>query len=199
MRRWFGLGIVSLTVALLAAAPAQAADNVFEGWIDLGIWTIVVFLGLLFVLKKYAWKPMLEGLEKREQDIRAAVEESKKAREEAHALQQQLETERVKGAEQVAKMLDDARKAADELVLKMKAEASAAIQTDRERLLREVSTARDQALKEMWDQAGQLATLVAGKAIRRQLTIEDQRRLVDEALNEMKQAVRRNGQALHHD
>src|SRR5215472_9352774 len=115
IRRWFGLGIFSLTVALLAAAPAQAAESVFEGSLDLAIWSIVVFLGLLFVLTKYAWKPMLAGLEKREQDIRAAVEESRKAREEAHALHQQLETERVKGAEQVAKMLDDARKSADEL------------------------------------------------------------------------------------
>ena len=44
--------------------------------LDLGIWTMVVFLLLLFVLGKFAWKPMLEGLEQREEAIHAALEEA---------------------------------------------------------------------------------------------------------------------------
>ena len=41
--------------------------------LDLAVWTLVVFLLLLFVLTKYAWNPMLEGLKKREGQIRAAI------------------------------------------------------------------------------------------------------------------------------
>src|SRR6266487_2903581 len=40
---------------------------------DLGLWTLVVFVVLFLVLKKLAWKPMLEGLQKRENNIRSAV------------------------------------------------------------------------------------------------------------------------------
>src|SRR5262249_58522163 len=47
---------------------------------DLGLWTIVVFLLLFFVLRKMACVPMLDGLQKREEHIRLAVEEAKLAR-----------------------------------------------------------------------------------------------------------------------
>src|SRR5438067_9652961 len=79
------------------AAPAPAHgpapkgdDSPFAGEthqiLDLAIWTVVVFLILLFVLSKFAWKPMLQGLQKREQDIHSAIEEAHKTREEARRL-----------------------------------------------------------------------------------------------------------------
>src|SRR2546423_1274871 len=43
--------------------------------IDLAIWTLVVFLLLLFILTKYAWGPMLDALKKREENVRSAIEE----------------------------------------------------------------------------------------------------------------------------
>ena len=195
MRGWFSLVILSAMLVLLAAAPAQAAEHGDDGGffgkaIDLAVWTIVVFLVLVFVLTRYAWKPILEGLEKRESEIHAAVEESRKAREEARLLHDQLEGERVKGAEQVRAMLDEARKDADRLRDQRKAEAEAEIQAERERLRREINTARDQVLKETLDYTTQLATLVAAKAIRRQLTLDDHRALVDEALGDMKRAAK---------
>ena len=213
MRGWFAIVVVAAVLGLLAAAPARAAkegdkpeqhpqqehkehadESFFGRALDLGIWTVVVFLVLLFVLKKYAWKPMLEGLDKREREIHAAVEESRKAREEAQALHQQLEAERIKGAEQVRAMLDEARRDAERLRDQRKAEAEAEIQAERDRLRRELATARDQVLKETLDTTAQLATMVAAKAIRRQLTADIQRDLVDEALGDMKRALQhRNG------
>src|SRR5438034_11657544 len=50
---------------------------------DLGLWTVVVFVLLLLVLRKLAWKPMLEGLHRREATIREAMEEAVRARDEA--------------------------------------------------------------------------------------------------------------------
>src|SRR5262245_46770230 len=46
--------------------------------LDLAIWTVVVFLLLLFVLGRFAWKPMLAGLQKREENIRGALAEATK-------------------------------------------------------------------------------------------------------------------------
>src|SRR5262245_23687623 len=57
--------------------------NLMELRWDTALWTIVVFLLLFLILKKLAWGPMLEGLQKREDNIQAALVEAKEARAEA--------------------------------------------------------------------------------------------------------------------
>jgi F-type H+-transporting ATPase subunit b len=171
----------------------KAVGSPFRGWIDLSIWTILVFLLLLFVLGKFAWKPMLEGLEKREQAIHGAVEEAKQAREEAQRLRDQLRAEMQGANNKIREMLDEARKEAQGLKDDMVADARKDIQAERERLTREVGLARDEALKHIWDQGVQLASLISSKTIRRQLTPEDHRHLVDEALADL----RRRGDGRH--
>jgi F-type H+-transporting ATPase subunit b len=165
----------------------HAKSDVFKGFLDLGIWTIVVFLVLLFVLGKYAWKPMLQGLEQREHSIQSAMEEAKKAKEEAQALRSQLAEDAAKAQDNVRQVLDQARRDAEKVSADLLAKAKTEIQGERDRFRRDVDTARDQAVKEIWGQAAQLATLISSKAIRRQLTPEDHRRLVDEAIAELDQ------------
>lgn len=183
--------LLALSATGLCAGPVVAAEgpHIFTPvQVDLGIWTLVVF-GLLFlILKSYAWKPMLEGLHKREENINAAFDEARKAREEAQQLRDHLAQERAKIAEDTRNAMDEARREGQRLVEEMTSKAKAEIQAERERLRREITTAKDQALKELWTQTAQLATLVSAKAIRRALSIDDHRRLVDEALVELKQA-----------
>ncbi len=162
--------------------------NVLEIRWDLGLWTVVVFLLLLYVLSKIAWKPMLEGLKKREQNISAAIEESKAARAEAQHLRDHLAQERAKMADEVRKALDEAREDARRLKEETLASARQEIQADRDRLRRELDLARDQAVKELWDQAAQLATLISAKAIGRNISEQDHHRLLDEALADLNRA-----------
>ncbi len=162
--------------------------GLFERALDLSIWTIVVFLVLLFVLRKYAWKPLLEGLEQREHSIHAAMEEAKKAREEAQALRNALAEDAARAQEKVREVLDQARRDAERAAAELMARAKTEIQFERDRLRREIETARDQAIQELWNQTAQLATLVSSKAIRRQLTTDDHRRLVEEAIAELDKA-----------
>jgi F-type H+-transporting ATPase subunit b len=177
-------------------AAAAGGDDIFGKALDLAIWTIVVFLLLLFILSKYAWKPMLEGLQRREENIRAAVEEARLAREEAQRLRAELQTEINKAQEKVRDFMDEARRDAKQLADDMAARAKEEIQTERQRLRREIETARDQALHELWNQTAQLASLVSSKAIRRNLTPDDHRRLVDEALAELRDATRKSPREL---
>jgi F-type H+-transporting ATPase subunit b len=72
----------------------------------------------------------------------------------------------------------------------MRAKAAADIQAERQRLRHEVEMAKDQAIKEIWEQAANLATMISAKAIGRSLTDDDHRRLLDEAMGEMRQSVR---------
>jgi F-type H+-transporting ATPase subunit b len=162
----------------------------FGPWaLDLTLWTIVVFLLLLYVLSKYAWKPLLEGLDARERNIRASAEDAQRARDEAQRLRDQLQAEFARAHDKVREMLDEARKEAQGLKEDMVGDARKEIQAERERLHREVSIARDEALQQIYHQGAQLAALISNKTIRRQLTPEDHRGLVDEALADLRRAV----------
>jgi len=163
--------------------------GLFGPWaLDTAVWTVVVFLVLLFILGRFAWKPMLEGLEHRERAIREASQEAQQARDEAVRLRQQLQEEMDRAHERVGNLLADAERNAQKVREQMTGEARKEIQAERERLHRELESARDQALQQIWSQAAHLATLVSAKAIGRQLTLDDHRHLVDEALAELSQA-----------
>jgi F-type H+-transporting ATPase subunit b len=175
------------------AAPGQAAHGKsaekkdmfgFENFLDLAIWTWVVFLLLFLVLARFAWKPILEGLKKREQNIAHAQEEAEKAQRETRELQAKLQAKMDAASQQIATMMEEARRDAQHTAEEMRAEARKDIQAERERLHHELQVARDQALQELWTQTAQLATLVSSKALGRQMTEADHTRLIDESLQE---------------
>jgi F-type H+-transporting ATPase subunit b len=186
------VGMLAPTDALAAAGPSAASgqDSELGGHpvLDLAIWTFVVFLILLFVLGRYAWRPMLEGLQQREKNIRSALEDAERARQEAQRLRAELQVEMDHAAEKVRALMEDARRAAQQATDEMLARARLEVQKERDRLRREIDLARDQALQQIWDHTARLATLVAAKAIRRQLAPDDHRRLVDDAIVELRQA-----------
>jgi F-type H+-transporting ATPase subunit b len=152
---------------------------------DLGLWTIVVFLLLFFVLRKMAWGPILEGLKKREDNIRLAVEEAKIARAETEKIRADFKAQMDKAYAEIPKIMDEARREAQQLADDMRAKANADIATERQRLRREIDTARDQALKELQDFSADLATRISSKVLKRAVSADDHRRLVDDAMKEL--------------
>jgi len=63
-----------------APAAAEGQKDIFGFAADTGVWTLVLFVLLFLVMKKLAWGPMLEGLQKREENIRKAIDEADAAR-----------------------------------------------------------------------------------------------------------------------
>jgi F-type H+-transporting ATPase subunit b len=196
-RSWPTLMLLVMVVLCLAAGPALAvsegADKPPPGphiftpvRVDLGIWTLLVFLILFFLLKKYAWGPILEGLHKREDAIRSAVEEAKLARAETERERAKFQREMEEAFAKIPAMMDEARRDAQTMADEMRARAQADIQADRDRLRREIELAKDQALQQIWSQAATLATLISARTLKRDVSEEDHRRLIDEALKEMR-------------
>lgn len=170
---------------LLAPAPALAEADLL-GWRgDLALWTIIIFVALIWVLRRTAWGPMLEGLQKREEMIRESVEEAKKTREDMEQLRLKFKQELDAAHAQIPALMDQARASAQRMAEEMRAKANEEIQSEKQRARHELEVARDQALQELWTQAAQLATLISAKAIRRTLSEEDHRRLVEEAMHEI--------------
>jgi F-type H+-transporting ATPase subunit b len=210
-RAWLVLVLFAVALAALGpvAGPAFAAPETKEGEpgkaghkddspphiftpvrIDLLIWTLLVFLGLFFILKKVAWGPILEGLHKREDSIRSAVEEAKLARAETERVRAQFQKEMDEAFAKIPAMMDEARRDASRMAEEMRVKAAADIQADRQRLRREIEVAKDQALQEIWNQTARLATDISAKAIRRNISEDDHRRLVDETLSELRNSGR---------
>jgi F-type H+-transporting ATPase subunit b len=129
----------------------------------------------------------------REQNIHAAMEEAQRARDEAKKVQAEFQVQMNQASERVREMMDAARRDAQQLNDEMVAKAKSEITAERDRLRREIESARDQALSEIWKQTAQLATQISAKAIRRGLSEDDHRRLVDEALGELTAAVGKRG------
>lgn len=185
----FAIGVLGFASPGLAAPEGGGAASPLSIAFDTAIWSIVVFVGLLLILKAKAWGPILEGLKKREETIRSSLEEAKKTRDEMAKIQAQFQKELAQAHQQIPKLMEEARRDAEAMTNDMRAKAAADIQAERERLRREVETAKDHAIKELWEQAAQLATLISAKAIGRALTDDDHRRLLDEAMQEMRHAA----------
>jgi F-type H+-transporting ATPase subunit b len=192
MQRFFFLTWIGVVVLLGLALPAFADDEhgssrePLQIHYDTAFWAVVVFVTLLVILQKYAWPPILEGLKKREDTIRSSLEEAKVTRDEMVQLRSQFQKEMAEAQQQIPKLMEDARKKAEEMSNEIRAKAVSDIQTERERLRHELDIAKDQALKELWESAAQLATLISAKAIGRSLSEDDHRRLLDESMAEMR-------------
>ena len=76
-------------VCLLAAGGGEPDPLKFDA--DLALFTLVIFLGLMFVLGKFAWKPLIEGLNNREKSVNDNIEAAEKANELAQANLKQYE------------------------------------------------------------------------------------------------------------
>ena len=163
----------------------SGGPNILEPQPSLALWTVVVFLGLLFVLTAFAWKPLLVALHHREEHLEHVLNETERARNEGEKLLAEHRRRLAASEDQIRAMIDEARRnaqaVADEIVKKAQAEADAS----RQRAEREIGSARDQALSDIWTKTADLAVSVAGKVLNRSLTEDDHRRLVDAAVGEL--------------
>ncbi len=152
---------------------------------DLGIYTLIVFGILMFVMAKFAWPHISEGLTKRETTIRGAIDEARRDR--AEAAEQLARTKKEIGAtaSKVEAMIAEARRDADALKATKMEEAEKDAAATRERANREAAAKKEADLKDVQHQAVELAVLIATKALRQQVSIENQRKLLDESIAEL--------------
>ncbi len=149
---------------------------------DMAVYTFLVFLVLAAILGKFAWKPIVAGLEKREQGIADNIAAAQRAHDEAKQVLADYEKRLAAAADQVRQMYDEARRDAEKSKAEIIAEARAAAQLEQDRVLREVHRATDQALKQISERSANLAIDLAGRIVKSKLNPADHTRLVQEAM-----------------
>ena len=151
---------------------------------DLSLWTVFIFLGLLLVLGKFAWKPIIDGLHAREKSIHDEISEAKRQNEEAKSLLSQYQQQLAQAAEQVKAMLEEARRDSEHTKEQIISEARSEATAERNRALRDIGVATDQALKTLAEQSANLAVSVAGKILQKQMSAADHAELIKQAVGE---------------
>ena len=159
--------------------------NILEPQPTLAIWTVVVFLGLLFVLGKFAWGPLLASLHHREEHLLNVLHETERARNEGEALLAEHRKQLMAAEDQIRAMLDEGRKNAQALADDISKKAQADAEATKERAQRDISSARDQALSEIWSKTADLAVSVATKVLNKSITGDDHRRLIETAIDSL--------------
>lgn len=151
----------------------------------LAIWTIVTFLILFFFLKKFAFGPIQNMIDKRRDAIEASIKAAEATRIEAERLLAEYRETIAKAKHEAEEIIDRAHKVGESTKTEIVGEA-------RDQAHKEVEDARAQiqretrkAIQEIKDQVADLTIMAAGKVTAMSMNKEDHLRLVDEALSEV--------------
>jgi F-type H+-transporting ATPase subunit b len=170
-----------LTLVQEAEAHGGPASP-FEVNFGLFFWTWVVFLALLYVLKKFAWPPLVKATEEREKRLQALLDEAERARAEAEATLAEHRKLLAEGKSTAHALLTEARATAE----KERAVALEKTRAEQEELLararRDIIGERERAIAELRREAVDLSLAAASKLIGERLTSETDRTLVEKYL-----------------
>jgi len=151
------------------------------------IWTIFTFLVLVFLLNRFAWKPLLAALEARQKTITDALDDARKTREQLERAQQDsarvMAEARVEADGLIARVRTDSERF--RLELRDKAAAEAANITKQAQL--QIQREADKAVESIRREAVDLSVSIASKLLKRQVSATDQDALLQEALKEIGQ------------
>jgi F-type H+-transporting ATPase subunit b len=149
------------------------------------IWTIVTFVVLLLLLAKFAWRPLLEALERRQEAIRKSLDEARQAKQELGRLHEEsariLAQARAEADAIISRTRADAVRAGEELKQKARADAENIVKHAE----REIQLETSRALQKVRQEAVDISIDIASKIIQRNLSREDNERLIAETLQEI--------------
>ncbi len=189
------LAVLAAPAALLAAPAAaaetqDAANNVFAGDIGNALWTVVIFGLVLLVLGKFAWGPLLAGLQARESYIRDSLQSARRDREEAEARLSEYEEKLAAARTEATAIIEEGRRDAE--AVKRKIEEQAKHESDKmiERARHEIDAATAEATRHLYTLSAHLATELAGRIIGREVDAKDHERLIAESIADI--SARRN-------
>jgi F-type H+-transporting ATPase subunit b len=149
------------------------------------IWTIVTFLVLLALLAKFAWTPLLTALEGRQESIRKSLDDAQQAKQELerlhHESAQIIRQARLDAESIVTQSRTDAAHLREEMRQRAKAEADGIVKNAE----RQIQLETTRALQQIRHEAVDLSVSIASKLLQRNVSKEDNERLIAEALKQV--------------
>jgi F-type H+-transporting ATPase subunit b len=151
------------------------------------IWQVVIFVGLIFLLKKFAWKPILDAVNEREQGIKNALESAENARNEMQNLQADNQRILQEARAERDAMLKDAREMKEKMVADAKNEAQEQGQKMIDQAKAAIESEKNAAMADLKSQVATLSLSIAEKILKDELSNkESQTKLVEKMLGDVK-------------
>jgi len=146
--------------------------------------TLATFVILLALLKKFAWGPLKEVMDKRERDINKDIDDAEQAKINAQKLEEENRKTLKETQDEVQRILDDAkvqaRKQHEEIIHEANVRANGMIETAQS----EINSEKERALADINNQVSELSVLIASKVLRKEISEQDQKDLVEKYLKE---------------
>lgn len=186
-------GIPGAMLALLAGLPAplwaqggaEGGGGLFDINTGLSVWTLIVFVGLLAILGRFAWGPILSAVEAREKGIQSALDEAAQRNQEAARLLEQHREQIADARRQASELIAEGKAAGERVRKEIEEKARTEAQSIVERARAEIERERDAALDTLRRESVELALAAASKLIQENLDQPKDRQLVERYLGEL--------------
>ncbi len=195
-RKYVIRGLALTTSLTVAASPAFAADqaaepvNFLQPHAGLMVWTIIIFVVLMFILSRFAFKPLYAAVEAREKALEDAVEGARRDREEAKKYLEQQREQLDAARSEAQKIIADSRVTGEKIRADMLDSTRVQQHEMIEQARRTIEGERDEAFAAMHRETIELAIAGASRLIEGNLDTDANRRMIDSYLSSVGSKVR---------
>jgi len=180
----FGIGF-SYTIAS-AAAGGEGGGGGNPISIDYTYFVqIISFLLLFWILKKYAWKPLMDMMEKRRQFIEDNLAHAEHERKEAERIRHEYQEEMLKARQDAQIIIEKATKNSEERGAEIIALARKETEKMKQAAIADIERERDKAISEVKAQVVDMSIAVAEKIIKQKLDMKGQEALIEQFIQEV--------------
>lgn len=182
----WGSGLIGSEASLYAADGAEQHTGAPLHWkTDLALWSLIVFVVFIFVLKSFAWGPLIQALDDRELRVITAINEAESKQKESEELVKEHARKIEAAQDEIQAMMVEARSDADRIKQDVLEQARQEAESIKTHAISEIERARELALKDLFDQMNGRVIDATEHVLGRALNESDRDRLINEALSQI--------------
>lgn len=182
---WVLILMIAAPSLLFAQHESEGGGGLYDINTGLSVWTLIVFVSLLLILRKYAWGPIVDAVDSREKGIQAAIDGAAELNAEAAKLLEEHREQMADARRQASEILAEAKVASERVRKELEEKARTEAQGIVERALAEIERERDGALETLRRESVDLALAAASQLMQESFDQETDRQLVERYLNEL--------------
>ncbi|WP_061249024.1 F0F1 ATP synthase subunit B [Leptospira alstonii] len=167
---------------VLLAAKGLSLLDVNPGLV---VWTLVTFLVVVLILKKFAWDVILKALDERAETVQNDIKKASELRSEAEALLKDYEARLNSAKDEANAMIAEAKSDALKLKDKLLEETNQEVKSQRDQAVKEIELAKGKALEQLKTQFVEMTITVASKVLEKQLKAEDYKAFIETELDKL--------------
>ena len=157
------------------------------------IWTLVTFLIVVLILKKFAWSPILDALDERAETIHKDINQAKDLKTEAEVLFKKHKDQMDAAVDEANKIVNEAKSDASNLKSKMLNDVQLEIKNLKDQASKDIELAKAQAILELRNETVEMSVNIAGQILQKQLKKDDFKAFAESEIDKLKSLKIKNG------